>query len=285
MTAQLPNSRFAVDAEKCVACGLCVKDCPARIISIRDKLAHIDPEKDGDCLNCQHCLAVCPHGAVSVAGCRPSGSRAVEPFAPSALENLILSRRSVRQFAPGSVDPALFRRVLDTAANAPTGVNIRDRHFTAILDADVMAAFRDRVSRALVDNAGMLPEDSSWMADMARSWLDGGEDEICRGAPHMLVVTAGPDAACKAADCIIALSYFDLYAQANGIGTTWWGIMETILRFFPESRKWLGIPDDHEIGYAMLFGPAGVHYARTAQHAAEDVVVLDALRNGASVKK
>lgn len=278
MTAQLPISRFTVDSRKCTACGLCAADCPARIISIVDNLARVEPERDEECLGCQHCMTICPAGAVSVAGRNPADSRAVEAFNPAALENLIRSRRSVRRFAPGAVDPVLFRRILDTVANAPTGVNIRHRRFTAILDPKVMADFRDRVTRALVENPGALPEDAGWIADMARSWRDGGEDEILRNAPHMLVVTAGPEGVCKVADCVIALSYFDLYAQANGIGTTWCGIVESVLRFFPESRKWLGIPDDHEIGYAMLFGPAGVHYARTGQHEAEDAAILDSLR-------
>ncbi len=93
-----------------------------------------------------------------------------------------------------------------------------------------------------------------------------------------MVVSGGPQGACKIPDCLIALSYFDLYAQANGIGTTWCGIIDTVLRFYPEIRKWLGLPDDHELGYAMLFGPAGVTYPRAAQHPAEDVFVVDALR-------
>ncbi len=278
MTAQLPVSRFTVDGKKCTACGLCAQDCPARIISIKNNMAAIEPEKDGECLCCQHCMAVCPTGAASVAGRSPAASRSVEAFNPPALENLIRARRSVRRFAPGVVDEARFRRILDVVANAPTGVNIRHRRFTAILDPDVMADFRDRVTRTLVENPGAIPEDSSWIVDMAKSWRDGGEDEILRNAPHMLVVTAGPEGVCKVADCIIALSYFDLYAQANGIGTTWCGIVEAILRCFPESRKWLGIPDDHEIGYAMLFGPAGVHYARTGQHEAEDAAILNALQ-------
>lgn len=276
---ELPISRFTVDTSKCTACGRCVKDCIARIIEIKDKAAHIDPSKDEECLGCQHCMAVCPEGAVSVAGKSPADSLRVAAPNPAALDNFIRSRRSVRQFAPGAVvDPILFHKILDTVSNAPTGVNIRHRRFTAILDPKVMAAFRDRAAKLLAEKASSLPEDVSWMADMAKSWLAGGEDEICRNAPHLLVITAGPEGACKQADCVIAMSYFDLYAQANGIGTTWCGIIDTILRTFPESRKWLGIPADHEMGYAMLFGPAGVQYPRTGQHEAEDVMILGSLQ-------
>lgn len=278
MPTELPNSRFIVDPDKCVACGMCVLDCPAHIIAIERGLARIAPDKDEDCIRCQHCLAVCPYGAVSVAGHAPEASQGVGKFDPAPLDNLIRARRSVRQFAPGGVDPDLVKRILDTVAYAPTGVNIRHRRFTVILDTAVMDAFRDRTARALVDNAALVPEESSWLVDIAREWLEEGVDRLCRGAPHMIVVTAGPEGVCKEADCLIALSYFDLYAQANGVGTTWCGMVAAILRFFPESRKWLGIPDDHVIGYAMLFGPAGVHYPRTAQHEPEDVVFVEKLR-------
>ncbi len=271
------TSGFSVDSATCTACGACAKDCPAGIIEIKDKCATIAPENDAECLGCQHCLAICPAGAVSVAGCRPEHSPAIKPFDPASLDNLIRARRSVRRFAPGGVSQETFHRILDAVANAPTGVNIRHRRFTAILDPKVMDEFRDRVAKTVVADAGRLPEETAWMADMAKSWVERGVDEICRGAPHLLVVSAGPEGACKVPDCLIALSYFDLYAQANGIGTTWCGIVDTVLRVYPEIRKWLGIPDDHELGYAMLFGPAGVHYARTGQHAPEDVFVVDRL--------
>ena len=31
-------------------------------------------------------------------------------------------------------------------------------------------------------------------------------------------------------------------------------------------RQLLGIPEDHLIGYVMVFGKPAVHYARTVQH-------------------
>ncbi|MCD7898000.1 MAG: nitroreductase family protein [Planctomycetaceae bacterium] len=277
MTAQLPVSQFRADPGKCVACGMCVLDCPTHIIDIADCVARVVPEKDPECLRCLHCLAVCPYGAVSAAGVDPEDTEAVTPFDPDSLRNLILARRSVRQFGAGTVDEETFRRILAVVREAPTGVNVRHRRFTAILDPKVLAELRDKVAHALVATPEKLPPEQSWLVDIAREWLDDGVDGIFRNAPHLLVVTAGPEGICKVPDCIIALSYFDLYAQANGIGTTWCGMVEAVLRYLPESRRWLGVPPDHEIGYAMLFGPAGVTYRRTVRHDDEDVLVLDRL--------
>lgn len=264
--ANLPNSRFRADPAKCTACGNCVLDCPAHIIHIVDGVAAIKPENDEDCILCQHCLAVCPYAAVSVAGKNPEDSLPSGGCDPEELDRLIRSRRSVRQFTPGVVDPVLLNRVLETVAHAPTGVNMRDLLFTVVHDAKAMDELRQRTCETLVAKAAQIPEQYSWLVDCAKEWLDEEVDAIFRTAPHLIVVTAGPDQRCSQADCLIALSYFDLVAQANGIGTTWCGMMDGILRGFPESRGWLGIPDDHKIGYAMLFGPKGIAYPRTAQH-------------------
>lgn len=273
----LPHSHFRADPDKCTACGTCVADCPAHIIGIVDGVAAIDPEKDSVCIHCQHCLAVCPYGAVSVAGKSPAESLKSGVCDPAGLDILIRSRRSVRRFAPGVVEPELLRKVLDTVSYAPTGVNIRDLRFTIVHDPKTMSELRDRTCRELIANAAKIPERYSGLVDMARLWVDAGIDAVFRTAPHLVVVTAGPRQICPEADCVIALSYFELYAQANGIGTTWCGMMDGVLRCLPESRGWLGIPDDHRIGYAMLFGPNGISYPRTTQRDQMEVAMVASL--------
>jgi len=52
-----------VIAEKCTACGRCVKVCPVRAIEIHHKVARIDYEL---CYGCGECVAACPYGAISI---------------------------------------------------------------------------------------------------------------------------------------------------------------------------------------------------------------------------
>lgn len=271
-----PKIPFAAN-DKCIGCGKCAADCVASIIAIENNLAVVAPEDREDCIGCQHCLAICPTSAASVDGLNPADSRPLTRYNLNALDLLIRGRRSVRQFSRQPVARELLHAILETVSHAPAGANIRQRRFTVILEEEVLADFRDRACRALTAGADRLPKNLSWLAAAAGKWLEKGRDVIFRNAPHLIVCSAGPDAATPTADCIIALSHFDLFATANGIGTVWCGMVEHTLRHFPESRAWLGIPEDHAVGYAMLFGTPAVVYARTAQYKTEDVRYVDSL--------
>ena len=76
-------ANFQVDTEKCIGCGLCVKVCPGGILHLnaerKCEMDEIDSFGWNGCWKCEHCLAVCPKGAISIFGksrrtaCRRSG--------------------------------------------------------------------------------------------------------------------------------------------------------------------------------------------------------------------
>ncbi len=51
----------AVDSQRCVACGLCVKHCPPAAMGITAKQLQIDLNA---CIGCFCCQELCPHGAI-----------------------------------------------------------------------------------------------------------------------------------------------------------------------------------------------------------------------------
>jgi nitroreductase len=148
-------------------------------------------------------------------------------------------------------------------------MNTRQVLFTVVDDREKLAQLREEVmaglTRLVRDNA--LPEGMEFYANFIRMWDENRLDIIFRGAPHLLIASAPKSVASPLQDCMIALSYFELFAQANGVGTVWNGLLKWAINdLLPQFRQRLGIPDDHLIGYAMVFGTPAVHYARTAQH-------------------
>jgi nitroreductase/NAD-dependent dihydropyrimidine dehydrogenase PreA subunit len=262
---------FTINQKLCTKCGNCVADCPAMIIAMENGYPAIATEKEATCYKCQHCLAVCPTGAVSILGLKPTGSRPLAGGYPSPdkLEILIKGRRSVRRYKDENLDPALIQRLLEVAWHAPTGMNTRQVRFTVVDDKEKMALLRNEVmaglTRLLLANA--LPEGMQFYANFIRMWDEKKFDVIFRGAPHLLIASVPKSVASPMPDCLIALSYFELFAQANGVGTVWNGLAKWAINdLLPESRVRLGIPDDHLIGYVMAFGKPAVHFARTVQH-------------------
>lgn len=263
---------FEVTQESCTKCGMCVDDCPARIIDMgEDGYPAITPQKESICYRCEHCLAICPTGSITILGFKASGSTILNGGYPDPdeLETLIKGRRSVRRYKSENLDPVLFQRLLDVAWHAPTGVNSRQVRFTVLDDKEKAGKLRDEVMAALVRLAdeGALPKGSDYYVRIIELWKKHRVDILFRNAPHLLIATAPKDVASPKEDCMIALSYFELFAQSSGVGTLWNGLVKGALNdLLPEFRVRLGIPDDHLFGYAISFGIPSVHYARTVQH-------------------
>ena len=262
---------FIVSEQSCTKCGQCVADCPVRIIAMTDGLPAIAPNKEAACLRCQHCLAICPTGAVSILGLKPTGSL---PLAgaypnPGQMEALLKGRRSVRRYKEENLDPELIQHLLEVAWHAPTGVNSRQVRFTVVDDREKLAALRDEIMAGLgkLVRNNALPERLAFFAEFVRLWEEKGIDTLFRGAPHLLIASAPRSIPSPLPDCLIALSYFELFAQVNGVGTVWDGLAKwAIADLLPEVSQRLCIPDNHLIGYAMVFGKPAMRYARTVQH-------------------
>jgi nitroreductase/NAD-dependent dihydropyrimidine dehydrogenase PreA subunit len=261
---------FSVEDDLCTRCGVCVLDCPTRIIETGgDKPPFVSAENEGNCLRCQHCLAVCPTGAISILGLNPADSLPLAGNDWPRLEemtHLVRGRRSVRQYADRNVERELVDRLLAVLAYAPTGINSRMLTLTLIDDKDQMDRLRERVMGALADalKSDRLPQRATYLQRVVSAYVEQGADMIFRGAPHALIISAPPAARCGNEDVTLALAYFELLAQTAGLGTVWWGFFKTVCELLPELKPLVGLSPGHHY-YAMLFGHPTVHYARTVQ--------------------
>lgn len=254
-----------IDKSKCIKCEACVKDCIVKVLTIQaDGFPAMLPENEPYCLNCQHCLAVCPAEAVNCHGVTAGECGKVGPLpAPEQLGNLLRQRRSIRQFKDEDIDEKSLRALLDSLAWTPTGCNVHNLHFTVIRHKEEMSFFRKKMQETLrfFIKTGILglfyPKFKRYMDEVAN-----GADVVFRNAPHMIVVSANKKSPCREADPWIALSYFDLLAQTLNIGTCWSGFAVHALKWVPSLRKRLGIPKGYGIAAVLLFGIPAVTYRR-----------------------
>ena len=268
---------FELDRSRCVKCALCVKDCFFGALKTGEDgfPSMVDPEK---CMRCQHCLAICPKGAVTFNGKRPEDSLPVEGLAvPSIvqMENYMRVRRSVRRYRDCDVERQVLERIFKALGNSPTGCNARNLKFTCFATRKAMDEFREKFIRAIEehrDGEKLLPR---WLAVPAIQMRKGRGDMFFRGASGMVIISSdetAPGVTTPDEDVVIACSYFEMLAQASGLGTCWCGFLKLVQREIPELLvKTLGFRPTTSF-YAVLFGLPAITYQRGVQRDGEAVV-------------
>lgn len=58
------SDKLKISSEKCVGCGVCVKLCPMKNLSIKNEIA----TANGQCTMCYRCVSNCPHQAITLLG-------------------------------------------------------------------------------------------------------------------------------------------------------------------------------------------------------------------------
>ncbi|MCZ7392787.1 MAG: 4Fe-4S binding protein [Candidatus Methanoperedens sp.] len=52
-----------VNTEECTGCGICVDECPANAIELKNEKAKVD---EVECTDCGTCVDACPNSAIKV---------------------------------------------------------------------------------------------------------------------------------------------------------------------------------------------------------------------------
>ena len=114
---------FVVDPALCKRDGVCVAECPTRIIELApDGTApRVPAEAEEFCRNCGHCVAVCSQGAVTLATMAPEQLPPVRTdrlLGPEQVEHFLRARRSVRSYTARPVERELLAKLIDIARTA-----------------------------------------------------------------------------------------------------------------------------------------------------------------------
>lgn len=258
-------SLFAVDQSKCNKDGICVAECPVKIIKQgNDGFPAMLAEEF--CISCGHCVAVCPKGAITLKTMRPESLVAVQDSllpGPDQAEHFLASRRSIRTYKDKPVDRAILEKIIGIAAYAPSGHNMQPVEWLVVENTEEVK----RLSGLTVDWMRYMVKEKPEMAgplhmDMVVARWDAGEDVICRGAPHVVLAHGLKKNPTSAAACTIALTYLELAAYSMELGACWAGYLGIAALAFPPLVQALNLPEGHQVFGAMMLGYPKFKYQR-----------------------
>ncbi len=265
-----------VDENKCKKDRICVGECPMAIIKLKDGdgFPELVPGGEQMCLVCGHCVAVCPHGALShkqvpMEEC-PVIDKKLAIDEEQAVQ-FLRSRRSIRFFKDEPPDKETLQRLIEIARYAPTGGNGQLVEWMVLTDRakiKEMAGIAVDWMRKVLEKA---PQSAPpYMPVVVSSW-DKGFDAVLREAPALVVASAPKEADNGMVDVTLALSYFELTAPTLGLGTCWAGLLEGALLISSTARAALGLPEGHPYHYPMMVGYPKAKYYRLPERKAPKI--------------
>jgi nitroreductase/Pyruvate/2-oxoacid:ferredoxin oxidoreductase delta subunit len=250
------TSLFTIEKSKCTRDHFCAHTCPFGIVGTdTEGYPLVNAGMAAYCMNCGHCMAVCPHGAFSLTAMpRETCEKIIQqPPVPAAEAlRLLKTRRSIRQYQDKVVPRRVLAEVLDVARWAPTAKNIQPVQYLVIESPKEVKRLAS-LSVEWMRKASLLPQ-------LVTAW-DKGHDGILRSAPHLVIAHAPADGYRPTVDCTIALVYLDLAASAYGLGCCWAGLFMNAIDACKPLEEALHMPAGHKACGALMLG-----YPRYAYH-------------------
>jgi len=238
------------------------------IIKIQEPEAFPSLVPDGEalCINCGHCVGVCPHGALRLETMAPEACDPVKRDllpTPEQVEHFLRSRRSVRSYKEKAVPREVVTRLLDIARYAPSAHNDQNVHWIVIEDQKELKEFAGMVIDWMRFILKEIPglETEALMEEFVSSW-EQGEDPVLRGAPQLIVGHVDQETLMPMENCSIALTYLELAAYSMGLGACWAGAFQLAAMSHPPIMEALRLPEGHKSYGAMMIGYPKYKFSR-----------------------
>jgi nitroreductase/ferredoxin len=251
-------SLFTVDAELCLRDGICAAECPSHLIEMDDDgLPRPVAWAEETCINCGHCVAVCPTGALALRTMAPEACEEVSPAllpAAAQVSHLLRARRSIRSFEERPVPREVVGRLIDDATYAPSGSNSQPVAWLVVHDTALVRRLAPLMRDWLAANWSLPRYVRLFRLAQERGW-----DVVCRGAPHMAIAHTPPGAERQG---MIAVTYLELAAFGAGVGACWCGFGDAAIKGSDEIRALVGLPEGRASAGVLLLGYPRYGYVR-----------------------
>lgn len=248
---------FKINKDICIKCGECVKVCPFTCISIESGYPEMIVAKRKACMKCLHCAAICPTEALIFDNMPCEKSQIQNPCENTynEIKNLMLSRRSKRNFNNNLVPEDVISEIVRISDYAPSAKNQHPQTWMVVQEQSKVARVMELVVEWVAANQISLEIISE---------LENGNNIVTFDAPHLILGYAPREGKINPyTDTTIALTGIDLLFHAKGIGACWAGYLTRITNASKEIKTLLGIGEEMQVFGALAFGyPEGEEYLR-----------------------
>jgi nitroreductase len=153
-------------------------------------------------------------------------------------DQVLYSRRAVRDYTRQPVSEASLRRLIDAAIQAPSATNEQPWIFSVLRERAQLA----RISEAAKAHMLARPPAGVVLGHLHQV-VENPEFDLLYGAPALIVISSATHSHWAAENCALAAENLMLAARADGLGTCWIGFIQTWLGT-PEGKATIKVPAD-----------------------------------------
>lgn len=266
----------SIDPQQCKKDGLCVRVCDKVFAQETEGSVPIVAHEE-HCNSCGHCVLICPVGAITQKDCPPENVHAVrKEILPSyeSLKEMIVARRSIRNFQKRGVEKELIENIIAGACFAPSAKNTQSTQFIVIQNKNLLQSIASVTAEWLGKTAQQLKnpllrkfyllrgeksaeEVTRWISqfELIAERMRSGSDPILRNAPALVLFYAKQSISFAEANANLAVQNAMLIAASLGLGTFYTGYVVAASGRDKTMRGLLKLPKKH-----MVYGGLAIGY-------------------------
>lgn len=299
-TTRTNESAFVfLKQDKCNNCGLCAEVCKDFTLIMDSGKVKISNSPLFGCFACGQCAAVCPHDAISIAGRTLHSNDFVELPPKSmrasyaSLYDLLISRRSIRDFRDGEIPQNLTGKILDAAVTAPMGIPPSD---VGVMVFEGREKVRNFSFDFITELAKMKKFFSPPMLALLRPFMSKADYEVSKSFLVPLIIffdeTKKQDknfllydaplamyfynsGYCDPCDPYIPATYAMLAAHSLGLGSCMIGSIAPFLRRMKKLKAKYSIPSGSKDGIFLVFGYPKYKYQKAIKRSFAKVTYVN----------
>ena len=274
--------KININAVKCKKDGACVQVCPQRIFVQKETNTLPDVLNEYLCIACGHCVAICPHGAVSHVNFPQEKIIAVHKETLPSYEQVLemtRSRRSRRAFKNKPVEKDLIEKVIEAARFAPSAENVQSTRYVVVQDKSILTkisaltiAYLTKITKQLkkplirsalrlVTGRELEPAiEGIPVFERIVNEMRQGNDVILMNAPVLILLYADRAATFASVNANLALQNASFAAESLNLANFYTGFVVATCDCDQRIQSILEIPKTHKIYAGLALGHPMYNY-------------------------